>query len=103
MLRYVVPQTIDVPHSYMVIEIDSVVGGNYYIRLPLASAGGADDTNTIASNDSAVTGTFTRKLTDIAALSSVSGKQSLALHFGLSGNNMTCVISDISFVTVTAV
>ncbi len=102
MLRYVVPQTIDVPHSYMVIEIDSVVGGNYYIRLPLASAGGADDTNTIASNDSAVTGTFTRKLTDIAALSSVSGEQSLALHFGLSGNSMTCVISEISFVTVTA-
>ena len=103
MLRYVVPETVDVANAYLVIDFLSVTGGNYYIRLPLASGatGDANNTNTIASNDSAVTGTFTRKLTDIPALSSLTGAQELALHMGLSGTDMTCRIGGISFVTVT--
>lgn len=101
MLRYDTTTPLDVQNTWFVVDFESITGGNYYIRLPLTEIGNANDTNSILTGDSAVTGVFSRRLTEVNMLKNLSGEQTVSLHMGLSGNNMTCVIRSIEFVTIT--
>ncbi|MBQ8885784.1 MAG: hypothetical protein IJY62_05410 [Clostridia bacterium] len=96
--KYTLPFMVDTKNSYISIDFESVSSGNYYLRLPVS--GYEAGANSILSHDSSVTGTFMKKLTEVEALASLNGSFTLDLHFGLSGNNVVCVVKSISVITV---